>query len=269
MKHHGHSKTGRKHNTEPLYDTEIPTPSHAERARTMVRDAKTGTLCTASAELDGHPYGSFVTFGLQDGAPIFLISALAEHTKNLLEEPRCSLMIVEDREGDPLARGRVTLVGRASVLEKGEAAQGAREVFLAANPGASYYIDYGDFRLWRVAVEKVRYIGGYGRMSWFDGAEWTQASEDPIAPFAERIITHMNGDHDAAMRLYCAAFTKAKNISEVSMTGVDRYGFEMSVHTETGPRPIRLAFSQTISTAKEARQELVEMAKRARVQLGD
>jgi hypothetical protein len=48
------------------------------------------------------------------------------------------------------------------------------------------------------------------------------------------------------------------------MTGVDRYGFEMSAMTGEGPRPIRLAFENEVTTPDPARQELVAMVKRAR-----
>ena len=48
------------------------------------------------------------------------------------------------------------------------------------------------------------------------------------------------------------------------MVGVDRYGFEMSALTAEGPRPIRLAFSQPVTTATEIRQEMVALAKTVR-----
>ena len=49
---------------EPLYDVNIPTPTHAERARTLVARIPTGTLCTLALEPEGYPYGSFVTVAL-------------------------------------------------------------------------------------------------------------------------------------------------------------------------------------------------------------
>ena len=48
------------------------------------------------------------------------------------------------------------------------------------------------------------------------------------------------------------------------MTGVDRYGFEMSATTAAGPRPIRLGFSRPATTPEEVRREMVALAKRAR-----
>ena len=249
---------------EPLYDTDIPTPSHAERARTLVAGQQTGTLCTLSREPDGYPYGSFVTFGMDQGNPVFLVSVLAEHTKNLQGEAKCSLLVAESGEGDPLARGRVTLVGTCERLEGDDDIATAREAFLESNPNASYYVDFKDFSFWRLGVESVRYIGGYGRMSWVDRSDWFDAQPDPLRGSATRIINHMNDDHADTMVLYCKAFTRATDASEVKMTGVDRYGFEMSVMTDKGPRPIRLAFSQPLTSADQVRKELVALAKKAR-----
>jgi putative heme iron utilization protein len=235
----------------------------------------TGTLCTLTRgqenpafESNGFPYGSFVTYGLDQGNPVFLISTLAEHTHNLLGDKRASLLIAEPGEGDPLARSRVTLVGRAKQLPRGKEGT-ARELFLAAHPGAGYYVDFKDFSFWRLNVDAVRYIGGYGRMSWVPLDEWQAAGPCPISPHAARIIDHMNNDHADTMVLYCRAFTKATDTQSATMTGVDRYGFEMSVETAQGPRPIRLAFAQEVVSAKEVRTELVSLAKQAREQLGN
>ena len=101
---------------ELLYDPNIPTPSHSEHARTMVSRIGTGTLCTLSTDPAGYPYGSFVTFALHEDEPIFLISALAEHTKNLQDSPEASLLIAEAGEGNPLALGRTTLIGRCEKM---------------------------------------------------------------------------------------------------------------------------------------------------------
>src|SRR5438552_12935641 len=90
---------------EPLYDVNIPTPTHAERARTLVAEIRTGTLCTLALEPEGYPYGSFVTVAFDNGNAVFLISGLAEHTKNLERDPRASLLVAEGRAADPLGVG--------------------------------------------------------------------------------------------------------------------------------------------------------------------
>ena len=259
----GHS-SHRGRSQELLYDPEIPTPSHAERARTLVSAVKTATLCTLFEE-NGSPYGSFVTFALVDGKPVFLVSELAEHTKNLQGDSRASLLVAENGQGDPLANGRVTLVGRCTPVADAER-EAAREAFLAVHPNASFYVDFKDFSFFQLEVEQIRYIGGYGRMSWVESPDWYVAQADPIAPFSQRILDHMNKDHTSALLAYCQAFSKAGEVPEAKMTGIDRYGFEMSAKTDKGPRPIRVAFDSAIGDAHEARTQLVELAKRARAQ---
>jgi heme iron utilization protein len=250
------------HAPEPLYDLDIPTPSHAERARTLVAQISTGTLCTLAINPDGYPYGSFVTVAFDAGNPVFLISQLAEHTKHLTRDPRASLMVAESGAGDPLANGRVTLLGPCTRVE-GEAAS-ARAAFFAAHPGSKYYADFRDFAFWRLQVQSIRYIGGYGRMSWVDEAGWRAATPDPLAPVAAGIIAHMNADHADALVLYCKAFSKATDIASATMTGVDRYGFEMSARTKEGPRPVRVAFAAPVGSAQEARAALIAMLADAR-----
>lgn len=262
----GHANP-RRNEEEPLYDPDVPTPTHAERARTLLATLTTGALATVASEPEGHPYPSFVTFGLEDGDPIFLLSEMAEHTQNLRRDPRASLLAAESRSDDPLANGRVTLLGECRPVE--DDGGSAREAYLERLPNAEYYCDFEDFHFWRLRVDSVRYIGGYGRMSWVDGDEWKAAEPDPLAEHAERIVDHMNDDHADAMAVMCRAFTRADEAEEVSMTGIDRYGFEMSVVTERGPRPVRLAFSdyvtaETVETPDAARKALVAMVGEAR-----
>ena len=251
---------------EPLYDENVPTPSHAERARTLVSQITTGTLCTLAADPKGYPYGSFVTVAFDHGTPVFLVSTMAEHTRNLQQDARASLLVAEGGSDDPLANGRVTLVGLCTQVE-GDSSS-TRSSFLATHKNAAYYADFKDFSFWRLDVETIRYIGGYGRMSWVEAADWYAASPDPLATTASDVVTHMNEDHADAMVLYCKAFSKATEITAATMTGVDRYGFEMSAVTTDGPRPVRLAFPSEVSTPEEVRGALIAMLQDARSKLG-
>ncbi|MBL4684029.1 MAG: DUF2470 domain-containing protein, partial [Nannocystaceae bacterium] len=85
--------------------------------------------------------------------------------------------------------------------------------------------------------------------------------------FATGILEHMNQDHANAMPLYCRAFSKAGEITEATMTGIDRYGFEMSAITADGPRPVRVAFPKAISSKVGAREALVALLGEARAKL--
>lgn len=228
----------------------------------MVAQISTGTLCTLALEPEGYPYGSFVTIAFDAGNPVFLISGLAEHTKNLERDPRASLLVAEGGAADPLANGRVTLLGPCARVE--DDGGSARTAFLAVHPNSAYYADFSDFAFWKLRVNAIRYIGGYGRMSWISQAEWQVAEPDPLAPAAAGIVAHMNADHADALVLYCKAFSRATDITAAKMTSVDRYGFEMSATTPEGPRPVRVAFATPVSTPEQVRAELVAMVKHAR-----
>ena len=101
-------------------------------------------------------------------------------------------------------------------------------------------------------------------MSWFEHDDWISAEPDPLNEAAFGIIEHMNEDHADAMVLYCQTMSRAKDVESAVMTSIDRYGFEMDATLPTGTHPIRLAFSKEVSTAEEARIELVRMVKKAR-----
>src|SRR3954454_8574439 len=183
-------------------------PSHAERCRTLVAGERRGAMSTLAADPPGYPFGSVVSFGLaDDGDPLFFVSLMAEHTQNALRDPRASLLVAEPvPEGaDPLASGRVTLLGLLAAVAD-EECELARDRYLEANPAASYYIDFGDFTFLRLTVDHVRYVGGYGRMSWVDAAAYHAAEPDPLLDAAAGIIAHMNADHADAEVLFCHHF---------------------------------------------------------------
>jgi len=246
---------------------DVVAPSHAERARTLVAQRTTGSLATLALEPAGYPYASFVTFALSAGQPVFLISRVAEHTRNLTVDPRVSLLVHESGSADPLANGRVTLVGQCHKLPRGETE--ARAAFLAVHPSAAYYVDFQDFDFFALQLEAVRYIGGYGRMSWVDASDFCAAVVDPIAPAASGILAHMNQDHTSALRAYARAFTRATNALSAVMTAIDRLGFELSVTTPEGVGPARIAFDPPLPDAGAARSTLIALLRKAEVVLAE
>ena len=104
--------------------------------RRLLRLGAAGALGTHSASLEGYPFASSLPYAL-DGAcrPLFLISGLAEHTRNLLADPRASLLVLEG-EGGRLDQARVTLLGRVLPVTPDEDLQ-AR--YLRYQPEAAAY----------------------------------------------------------------------------------------------------------------------------------
>jgi heme iron utilization protein len=154
-----------------------PEPSHAELARALVVATNRGVLSTVALDPPGYPFGSVATYALNAaGRPVVCISTMAPHTQNAAADPRASLLVAEPvaHGADPMDAGRVTLVG--DLLPVGEEERAAvRELYLAANPASASYVDFGDFGFWRLEVRAVRYVGGYGRMSWVDPADYASA----------------------------------------------------------------------------------------------
>jgi hypothetical protein len=178
----------------------VLTLSAAERCRTVVAAARTGTLSTVARDPAGFPYGSLVTVADDGGRPILLLSALAEHTGNLKHCPNASVLLVEPAPPDraPLSLARVTLLGPCTRVADGER-EAIKQRFLAAHPDAAQYADFKDFAFYRLVPLALRYVGGFGRMSWVNAVEYLAATPDPIAPLAEGILSHMNVDHGDAV----------------------------------------------------------------------
>ena len=243
-----------------------PEPSHAERCRTLVASASRGALSTIATDPAGYPYGSVASFGLDDrGNPLFFVSLMAEHTQNAIRDPRASLLVTEPVPdgADPLASGRVTLMGLLSPVTDDERPT-ARERYLAANPTSAYYIDFGDFTFYRLDVESIRYVGGYGRMSWVDAAGYAEAEPDPLADAVVGIIEHMNADHAEAQVLFCRHLLARPDTTEASMSAVDRYGFEMIAVSPAGRAAVRLGFPEECTTGEQVRRAMVALVADAR-----
>jgi putative heme iron utilization protein len=73
----------------------------------------------------------------------------------------------------------------------------------------------------------------------------------------------MVDDNADALVAYAEAFTREKNVTEVTMNGVDRYGFDLSVVTERGPRHARIVFVNEVGVPDAVRKALVALVKRA------
>lgn len=134
---------------------------HAIAARLLLRNSTSASLGTLGAE--GAPFVSLVAC-LDDGAgrPLFLFSALAEHTRNLRRDPRASLLVAAESTKDTMDRPRLTLVGKVEWLDGAEAAV-AKQRFLEALPEAKLWVTLPDFQAARLVPEAVRYVGGFAR----------------------------------------------------------------------------------------------------------
>ena len=126
-----------------------------------------------------------------DGAPLFLMSTLSRHTRNLANDPRASLLLTGRPErGDPLNHPRVTLSGRVERC----AAPRAKVRYLQRNPKAGLYAGFADFALYRLRIEDVHFNGGFGRAAPLTPAEVLSSREGEAAltEAEERLIAEVN-----------------------------------------------------------------------------
>jgi putative heme iron utilization protein len=244
----------------------VRAPTHAERSRTLVSLARSATLSTVARDPEGFPYGSLVTVASDAlGRPLLLISTLAEHTKNLHARSEASVLVTEplDAHDQPLAVGRVTILGRCAIVAQDERAA-VRELFLAQQPSSSYYVDFEDFAFFRLEPTSLRYVGGFGRMSWVSADDYRKAQPDSLATSAKGILTHMNDDHGDSVLAYATRLAGVADATAATMTAVDRYGFELALVTPAGPRAVRLAFDEPVATSDQVRAAMIALVKRAR-----
>ena len=133
--------------------------------RAVLRALRSGRCCALRPAL---PYVSLVLVATDhDGAPMLLLSDLADHTRNLaaIRAPRCCS--TARRAGGPAGRRAGHRAGPAA--REREPRHRAR--YLARHRSAAMYVDFKDFAFYRMEVERAHLVAGFGRIHWLDGAE--------------------------------------------------------------------------------------------------
>jgi len=143
----------------------MPDPAPASGPGELLRRALVATLATLSRRHPGWPAASFAPFALDgDGAPLLLLSEIAEHARNLEADARVCLFVHDAVGEDVKATPRLALYGRARRLPAAEAAL-ARDRYLARHPSAAPLLEL-DFRLWKVEVVEAQWVGGFAAARW-------------------------------------------------------------------------------------------------------
>ena len=229
-------------------------------ARSLLRRSRQGALATLMPG-SGDPYCSLVNLASHpDGSPILLISRLAVHTKNIVADPRVSLMLDERAEGDPLEGSRIMLAGRAEEAG-GEAVALLRRRYLNAHPSAEAFVDFGDFSFFRIMPSGTHLVAGFGRILDLKPKSFlTDISECSALLEAEPdAIEHMNADHREAMNLYATRLLGSE-AADWLCTGCDPDGIDL----QAGAKTLRLDFPQRVTGPGELRKMLVKLADEAR-----
>ena len=236
-----------------------PTPDFDPKAaaKKLLREGRSGALATLMPA-SGDPYCSLVNVATAaDGAPLLLISRLAVHTKNMLADPRVSLMLDERKEGDPLQGARVMLMGTAAVTDDRRCAA----AISTRQPEAEMFAGFADFAFYRVALAGAHLVAGFGRIVDLEPGDILTEIDDAteLTAAEPEILAHMNDDHADACRLYATKLLGAPD-GDWRCVGCDPEGLELQL----GRTALRLPFPQRVRAPGVLRQVLKQLAEQAR-----
>jgi heme iron utilization protein len=220
-----------------------PKEAHAAAiadVKRLMRLARTGALATLEAK-GGAPLTTLVGVASDfDGAPLFLMSTLSRHTRNLANDPRASLLLTGRHErGDPLNHPRVTLSGQVERC----AAPRAKVRYLQRNPKAGLYAGFADFALFQLRIDDVHFNGGFGRAAPLTVAEILSPREGETALVAaeEGLLAEVNalGQAQLARLAGHKASPKAPGPGGWRAIGLDAEGLDLAA----GGRAARAPFA--------------------------
>lgn len=223
-------------------------------ARALLLKEYRGVLSTHSKSMPGYPFGSVVPYCLDaQGQPLILISRIAQHTHNLQQDSKCSLLVGERDAEDVQAVGRLTVMAQArKLLDEGDV-QAAADRYYRYFPEAADYHRAHDFDFWVLQPVRHRYIGGFGAIHWLD--QVTLAN--PFAGKAEAsMIEHMNSDHANAISHY-VRLTALPDTPAAQLVGIDSEG----MHLRIGQGIHWLPFPSICNTPTQVREALVLLAR--------
>jgi putative heme iron utilization protein len=226
-------------------------------ARNLVRSVLYASLSTVMRDQNGAPYASMVAVATdQVGNPILLISDLADHTKNIEQDDRVSLLLIgEFGDDDPMAGERLTLQGRLNRSNDPT----LRQRYLFRHASATLYADFADFGFYHMTIERAHLVAGFGRIHWIDGDKLTIEPAPALLDAESGIVNHMNDDHDDAIKLYATHLLQCDD-GDWRMTGVDPDGADLRL----GNRSARLPFGHRVEESTDVRKELVRLVNQAR-----
>ncbi|CAN7117841.1 unnamed protein product [Brassica rapa subsp. narinosa] len=246
----------------------LPRPALA--VRNLLEQARFAHLCTMMSKMhhrrEGYPFGSLVDFAPDRlGHPIFLLSPLAIHTRNLLAEPRCSL-VVQMPGWSCLSNARVTLFGDVYPLSEDEQEWAHKQYIAKHQHGTSEQC--GNFRYFR--MHNIRFyfqnliLSNIGTVAWVDVKEYEALQPDKIAvDGGEQNLKELNAIFSKPLRELLSSETE---VDDAALISIDSKGIDVRVRQGAQFNIQRLAFEEghgveTLEEAKAALWKVIEKVK--------
>ena len=224
-------------------------------ARQLVRESRSATLATSlPGKRQGWPYASLVTVAcLGDATPILLLSGLADHSRNLVEDARASLLFeAASHLPNPQTGPRLTITGRLSPVDD----EAVARRFLGRHPGAKLYAGFGDFNFYRMRVERGHFVGGFGRAQWFGANKllFDAKVSANIGKAEAATVDRLNIDHGDDIAAMARKRFGGRAIGW-RLTGVDPEGIDLRCRNSFR----RIAFDRPLETGRGVKAAVIRM----------
>eukprot|EP00250_Pteridium_aquilinum_P001457 c11647_g1_i1 orf=48-1193(+) len=239
----------------------LPRPALA--VRNLMEQARFAHLCTIMSHMHhrrrGYPFGSLVDFAADSlGHPIFSLSPLAIHTRNVLADPRCTL-VVQIPGWSGLSNARVTLFGDVYPLPS-EQQEWAHKTYTAKHQqGATQ--QWGNFYYYRMeSISDIYFIGGFGTVAWVDVKEFERVQPDAIAANgAEQTLKELNAKFSRNLR---DLLSVEDELDDAALISIDSKGVDVRVRQGAQFNVQRLSFEvgyavETLNQAEAAVTKLL------------
>ncbi|TYJ33695.1 hypothetical protein E1A91_A05G121000v1 [Gossypium mustelinum] len=245
----------------------LPRPSLA--VRNLMEQARFAHLCTVMSRMhhrrEGYPFGSLVDFVPDSmGHPIFSFSPLAIHTRNLLADPRCTL-VVQIPGWSGLSNARVTIFGDVYPLPEHQQEWAHKQYIAKHQQGPSQ--QWGNFYYFRMQnISDIYFIGGFGTVAWVDVKEYEAVKPDKIAvDGGEQNLKELNVTFSKPLR---KLLSKEAEVDDAALISIDSKGIDIRVRQGAQFNIQRLSFEegQTVETLEEAKAALWNVIKKGQVQ---
>ena len=156
-------------------------------------------------------------------------------------------------------------MGTAVKVDK-EDIEAAKELYRKKHPDA-FWVDFGDFTWFRLDVEKIHFVGGFGKIGGVPIKDYKEAKPDEISAVGGFIASHMNDDHMDATIAMIESAVPGIAATEAIITSVDSLGMFVKVTRKPKDQvqqfKMRLPFPRPATDRKEVKNIIVEMTQAA------
>uniref|UniRef100_A0A6M2EBR6 CREG-like beta-barrel domain-containing protein n=1 Tax=Populus davidiana TaxID=266767 RepID=A0A6M2EBR6_9ROSI len=244
----------------------LPRPALA--VRNLMEQARFAHLCTVMSRMhhrrEGYPFGSLVDFAPDSmGHPIFSFSPLAIHTRNLLVDPRCTL-VVQIPGWSGLSNARVTIFGDVFPLPEHQQEWAHKQYIAKHQQGPSQ--QWGNFYYFRMQnISDIYFIGGFGTVAWVDVKEYEALQPDKIAvDGGEQNLKELNAIFSKPLKELLSSETE---VDDAAFISIDSKGTDIRVRQGAQFNIQRLSFEDghVVETLEEAKAALWKLINKGQV----